>query len=79
MIPKKRPPQKCDFDFSPKPLPWDRAITAGVVTEAQADMLCDCVGTDGEGAWHITTTGLDVTHCEALERAVRFFCSGGGQ
>lgn len=78
--PQKRPPQISDLDpgAGASRLPWREAVAAGVVTNAEADLLCECVGTDGRGTWHVNTTGLDIVHREALERAVRWFCSSGG-
>lgn len=58
-------------------LRWDKAVTAGVVSDAEADLLRECVDHDEDGVWRITTTGLDADQCVVLERAIRWFCSEG--
>lgn len=59
-------------------LRWDKAVAAGVVTDAEADLLRECVWVDDDDTWHITLTGLTEHQCERLERAVMWFTSKGG-
>lgn len=58
-------------------LPWHKAVAAGVVSDREADLLRECVETDGDGVWHVTTTGLDEAQCAVLEQAIRWFCRDG--
>lgn len=56
-------------------LRWDRAVAAGIVTDAEADLLRECVDVDDSDSWSVNTTGLDEDQCRVLERAIRWFCS----
>ncbi len=56
-------------------LPWDQAVAAGVITQAEADTFSDCVKHLGEYAYRCDAEGLDDEQFDRLCTALSWLTS----